>query len=155
MKKLLIIFDLDGTLIDSTHRMLDWNFHSKEECIKYWTTHNIPENCHKDKLLPLVEVYRELRKTQHTIVALTARTLQFWDYEYFKNNDLVFDAILHREDSLELDHIMKENHIQKLLKQNYVPYLAFDDLEANLKVMQKYGFITINAKHMNENLRKF
>ena len=76
MKQLLILFDLDGTLIDSSHRMLSYSTHSVEECKQYWCAQNTPENAFKDTLLPLVEVYKELRKTQHTIACTTTRTLQ-------------------------------------------------------------------------------
>ena len=105
----------------------------------------------KDKLLPLVEVFREFKKTGFTNIAVTAREMTNGDYEYLKKHDLHFDMILHRGDSKELDLVLKEKKLDLLFKDTDLkPFLAFDDKQENLDIFEKFGFTCINALHINE-----
>jgi hypothetical protein len=59
--------------------------------------------------------------------------------------------ILHRENSLELDHILKSQKLDQLFKNTELkPFLAFDDKEENLEIFRKFGFTCINALDINK-----
>ena len=145
------VFDLDCTLIDSSHRI---NKSGKLEDgldLDYWTDHSIPEFINKDKLLPLVEVFKEFKKTGFSNIAVTAREMTNADYEFLVANDLHFDMILHREDSQELDHVLKDRKLCDLFSTTDLkPFLAFDDKQDNLDIFKKFGFTCINALDINK-----
>jgi len=144
------VFDLDCTLIDSSHRINKFGDPKKGLDLDYWIDHSISEFINKDKLLPLVEVFQEFKKTNFSNIAVTAREMTNADYEFLKQHDLHFDMILHREDSVELDHILKSRKLDELFAStNLKPFLAFDDKEENLEIFKKFGFTCINAIEIN------
>jgi len=144
------VFDLDCTLIDSSHRINKSGKIEDGVDIDYWIDNCTLENIMKDKLLPLVEVFREFKKTGFTNIAVTAREMTNGDYEYLKKHDLHFDMILHRGDSKELDHVLKEKKLDKLFEDtDLAPFLAFDDKQENLDIFKKFGFTCIDALSIN------
>lgn len=152
LKNLVIAWDLDGTLIDSSHRC---SFDSDNKFdLKYWLDHCTSEFISKDKILPLYEVFQEFSKTGFTQICVTARILGEDDYAYFKKHNLKFDMILHRENSQDLDSILKSKKLKDFFElNNYVPFMAYDDKEDNLKVFDNFGFRTFQAVYMNEKLK--
>ncbi len=156
MKQLINIFDLDATLIDSSHRInKDGNIDGGLN-LSYWLEHNTKENIMNDKLLPLVNLFKEFQKTNFTNIAVTARVMSDDDFEFLHINGLHFNMILHRENSIELDHILKEKKLQELFSnENYMPFLAFDDKAENLEVFSKFGFKCFNAIELNKILSNY
>ena len=153
MQQLVNIFDLDHTLIDSSHRMNKFKDSSYDLDIDYWLENNTHENIMQDKLLPLVELFKEFQKTQFTNIAVTARSLSISDFQYLEKNGLNFHMILHRENSIELDHVLKEKKLQELFDSGkYLPFLALDDKDDNLTVFKKFGFKCFNAIQFNKKL---
>ncbi len=73
---MLYIFDLDGTTVDSSHRLGRGSLES-------WKRNNTPENVAKDGLLPLAELVKQVnqRKDDMTIVC-TSRVMGVADYEF-------------------------------------------------------------------------
>lgn len=148
--QLVNVFDLDCTLIDSSHRINESGNPKDGLDLDYWIDNSIPEKIMKDKLLPLVEVFHEFRKSNFTNIAVTAREMTGGDYDFLEHHGLHFDMILHREDSKELDHVLKEKRLDKLfVETDLKPFLAFDDKEENLKIFRKFGFTCINAININ------
>lgn len=153
MKQLINIFDLDHTLIDSSHRSNETGKYSDGLDFDYWVKHSTAEFIMQDSLLPLIELFREFNKTDFTNIAVTAREMYDEDYAYLKKHGLEFHMILHRGDSKELDHVLKERKLKELFDDgSYIPFLAFDDKEQNLKVFEKFGFKCFNALEFNEQL---
>lgn len=153
MQQLVNIFDLDCTLIDSSHRINQYGDQSKGLDIDYWIENNTHDNIMKDKLLPLAELCKEFQKTQFTNIAVTARNMTFSDFLFLEQNGLNFNMVLHRENSKDLDHILKEKKLKELFDTgNYIPFLAFDDKEDNLEIFKKFGFNCYNALEMNTKL---
>lgn len=151
MKQLINIFDLDATLIDSAHRINVDGDKSKGVDLNYWIKNNTRDNILKDSLLPLVNLFNEFKKTNFTNIAVTAREMTDADFEFLDIHGLHFNMVLHRENSLDLDHVLKEKKLQELfLNENYIPFLAFDDKDDNLEVFSKFGFKCFNAIQMNE-----
>jgi hypothetical protein len=153
LQQLVNIFDLDCTLIDSSHRINEFGDVSKGIDIDYWIENSTFETVMKDKLLPLADLFYEFDKTQFTNIAVTAREMYAADFEYLEKHNLHFHMVLHREDSRELDHIMKEKKLQELFEQgNYIPFLAFDDKEENLDIFRRFGFQCFNALDFNKRI---
>ncbi len=151
IKKLIIAWDLDGTLIDASHRSR--YLESGDYDIEYWREHCLEEYIEKDTLLPLASVFFEFQKTGYTQIAVTARDMTISDFEFLKRRNMHFEMILHRKDSLELDEVLKNERLQEFLnEEGRIPFMAFDDKKENLEVFDNYGFRTFNAKYMNYKL---
>jgi hypothetical protein len=99
-----IIFDLDGTVIDTSHR------YRNKPCgdidLDFWFENSIPEKIAQDSLLPLADSWKRFYNEGHTIIVCTARS---WDrhpnlpidlgpiYESFlHDNGLHYHALLYR-----------------------------------------------------------
>ncbi len=153
MHRFVNIFDLDCTLIDSSHRINSTGRVEDGFDLNYWIDNATPENIMKDKLLPLVDLLLEFRKTNFTNIAVTAREMSKGDYDFLAKHNLHFDMILHRDNSKELDHVLKDKKLDELFKTTDLkPFLAIDDKEENLEIFAKYGFITINALEINKRI---
>jgi len=97
MIKKIKIYDLDGTLIDSSHR-----YRTKNGAIdlQHWrendTRKNVLEN---DTFLDLYEWLKvDLKRNDTFVIFATARACTYNDhnYEFLKNNDIVPDMFIHR-----------------------------------------------------------
>jgi hypothetical protein len=155
MKHLVNVFDLDCTLIDSTHRINQYGDKTKGVDLEYWIENCTYDKVMNDTLLPLTELFYEFNKTNFTNIAVTAREMFAADYEFLEMHGLHFHMILHRENSTELDHVLKEKKLEELFRSgNYVPFLAFDDKDENLEVFEKFGFKCFNAITMNSLISK-
>lgn len=93
MQKTLNIFDLDGTVIDSSHRRkynadgtLDINAWRK--CTR--------ESIMRDSLLPLARIMRELIATNKMVAICTARVLGKADWEYLEMHQILPRIIISR-----------------------------------------------------------
>jgi len=151
VSKLVIAWDLDGTLIDSLHRVSYKN--NGEFDLNYWIEHSTEEYIMKDSLMPLSALFYEFQKTGFKQICVTARDLNESDFKFFKKHNLNFDMILHREDSKELDDILKSKKLKSYLEEEgRIPFLAFDDKQENLEVFDKFSFRTMHARYLNEKL---
>lgn len=66
-----VIFDLDGTVIDTSHRYR--NGPDGHIDLEYWFENSTPEMIALDKLLPLADVMRRYYDEGHTVIICTAR----------------------------------------------------------------------------------
>ena len=152
MSRLVIAVDLDGTIIDSSHRtrfLPNGNFD-----LSYWVENSTAEMIDKDKLLPIASVVKEFMKTGFTVIGVTARIMSDADFQFLKKHGLNFELVLHREDSLELDSLLKSKRLQEYFrKSNKLPFLAIDDSQSNLEVFDRFGFRTFHAKYLNSKLQ--
>jgi len=153
MKSLVVVFDLDCTLIENSHRINEFGDASLGYDMEYWLAHSDRENVMKDQLLPLAKLFYEFQKTDCVLVAVTAREMLKADFEFLEHHGLNFHAVLHREDSKELDYILKERKLTELFRENdYLPFLAFDDKPENLAIFKKFGFKCFDALKLNKQL---
>ena len=76
----ICIYDLDGTIIDSSHRAR----HDQNGILDLedWKRNNTKENIFRDDLLPMYWQLRSDYERGNIIVLCTARELGKWDYEY-------------------------------------------------------------------------
>ena len=152
-----VIFDLDGTVIDSTHRQATKADGSLD--LDHWFENNTPSKIMADSLLPLAETMRSLAAAGHTIIICTARAIQPADKIFLVVNRLPYHALLHREmGNMESDASLKI----RLLETYFIERgfrcaadaraICFED---NLKVIEgltSIGIKCYNATQINKRL---
>jgi hydroxymethylpyrimidine pyrophosphatase-like HAD family hydrolase len=84
MIKEIHIYDMDGTIVDSSHRFRI-NEHGKID-LQYWIDNCTPEKIAQDSLLDLAAQYKaQLADPEIYVVIATARYMQNADFEYIRN----------------------------------------------------------------------
>ena len=157
-----VIFDLDHTVIDSSHRQATLPDGSLD--LAHWFENNTPEKIALDSLLPLASQMRNIYAAGHTVIVCTARSIttpeiQAAHDEFFARNDLPFHVFLNREpDNMESDAPLKIRLLENYFKSQGFSCAAeataimFDD---NLKVidaMLSIGITCFNAVKHNKRL---
>lgn len=133
----VIAFDLDGTLIDSSHR--------QDGTLDFWRANSTPAKIAQDKLMPLHEIFHLLKEDGYFMICVTARVMSDHDHEFLVSNDLIFDEILSRCDDLEDNHQLKHRLLTDFFSRyRKAPKYAFDDEHKNLEVFKSFGF---NVQH--------
>lgn len=166
------IFDLDGTVIDTSHR-----YRNKPDGtidLDYWFANSTPEMIARDALLPLSRTWRALYNIGHKIVVCTARDFSpnprvpIADignvYEKFlHNNRLYSHAILHRT-MAGPDHLsMGDGDLKIKLLNDYftsegfsspreAKAIMYDDNQKVIEAMQSIGVHCYDAIGVNARL---
>lgn len=91
---MLYIFDLDHTVIDSSHRQLTKADGSLD--LSHWIENSTREKIMADTLLPLAEVMRDVYARGDFVLICTARTCSQHDLGYLSENNLPYHDILYR-----------------------------------------------------------
>ncbi len=125
------IYDLDGVLVDTSHRYRTRNGVTDME---YWLAHHTPEFMKHDRLLPMVKQYREdcLDPEVYTIIC-SVRTMHEYDLEYILAYLGAPDKILlvgEKEPPYTADYVLKLralNFLMNLKQFKKVPKRLFED----------------------------
>lgn len=163
-----VIFDLDGTVIDSTHRQNTKADGSLD--LDHWIEHNHPSMIARDSLLPLADSMRLIHAAGHTVIVCTARAFQIADCEFLANNGLKYDVYLSRganivnaDGSITVGDNRGDAQLKIDLLNDYFKGEGFDSprhanaimFDDNLKViaaMLEIGVTCFNAAKYNERL---
>lgn len=94
MAKVTFIFDLDHTVIDSSHRQLTRADGSLD--LDHWRENCTPEKIFSDTLLPLADVMRRYYDEGHEIVVCTARVCTDADISFLAHHGLRYHHFLSR-----------------------------------------------------------
>lgn len=156
----MIIFDLDHTVIDSSHRQSTLPCGSLD--LAHWVENNTPEKIMQDKLLPLAELWKANKKAGRVVGVCTARVLQDADYQFLADNGLDCDFILSREmgDSSG-DGVLKEKLLRQYADKISTPFETFtanikafyDDNKIVLKTLDALNIKAYNALELNKKLK--
>ena len=149
------IYDLDGTIIDSSHRArhdqngkLDLD-HWKENCTK--------ENILADDLLPLYWQLVYDYKNGDIVVLNTAREFSKWDWEYIHSMGIYYDYVKSRPIGENMtDWKLKRNLLNpffNLKPFNKIVKYFYDDNDSNLAQLSDMGAIVCNAREWNQHFR--
>lgn len=139
------IFDLDGTVVDSSHRHVakaDGSF-----CLDGWRKNSTPEKIMRDKLLPLANVWRQMWDAGNTIIVCTARVMQDADFRFLMHHGLYFDRMLCRlgEQDMRPDAELKSWHLSTVgIDWRRVSNVFYED---NAAVREAVAELGINAVH--------
>jgi hypothetical protein len=152
------IFDLDGTVIDSSHRKATLPDGSLD--LAGWIANSTPEKIRRDSLLPLAEVMRQLFPNCEELLICTARVMGEADLEYLAENGLFFDGLLSRplgnrlpdgtlKEMLLRDHATRSGLTWEQFTQSAQ---MFDDNAHVIDTLQAIGLRVYNAITLNAEL---
>ena len=152
------IFDLDHTVIDSSHRQITRPDGSLD--LDAWRHNNTRANIMRDTLLPLAAQWRRADKKGATIVICTARVMGEHDYEFLRANGLRWDACLSRPAGNSMpDAELKERMIRKYASARPMSWarfctttVFFDDNASVLAMLDRIGIKAYNSISLNERL---
>lgn len=157
-----VIFDLDGTVIDSEHRKAALPDGSLD--LAHWLENNTPEKIALDGLLPLADQMRRIYAAGHTVIICTARSAETPEIEaahdkFFTVNNLPFHVFLSREPgNMESDASLKV----RLLNNYFIAEgftcaadanaIMFDDNLKVISAMLDIGITCFDATKQNRRL---
>jgi FMN phosphatase YigB (HAD superfamily) len=149
------IFDLDHTVIDSSHRQITRPDGSLD--LAAWRQNNTRANIMRDTLLPLAAQWRRLAKKNVTIVICTARVMGEHDYEYLREHGLRWDACLSRRDGdATPDADLKEKMIRNYARTRPMGWgkfcataVFYDDNKSVLKMLDRIGIKAYDSISLN------
>ena len=152
------IFDLDHTVIDSSHRQITRADGSLD--LDAWRRNNTRANIMRDTLLPLAAQWRLADKKGATIIICTARVMGPHDYEFLRANGLRWDACLsRREGDATPDADLKEKMIRQYAQARPMSWarfcatsIFFDDNKNVLGMLDRIGIKAYDSISLNERL---
>ena len=153
------IFDLDHTVIDSTHRQLTKPDGTLD--LAHWIENNTPEKIAADSLLPLADFWKAHQMSaQNEIVVCTARVFGAADAQFLDDHGLYADAILSRPmGDNSPDWMLKERLLREYARttgRSWVRFCRtaemFDDNKAVLKMVDYHGITAYNAISLNKEM---
>ena len=152
---MLFIFDLDGTVIDSSHRQLTRADGSLD--LAHWVRNNTPEKIAADTLLPLAASWKTINRKRDQIAIMTARVIGKNDLKFLRDNGLEYDYIYSRAfGDTTPDDILKKRMIFRLrfdMKKslNWLRHNSymFDDNNSVRKCLTGFGIRCYNPTNYN------
>ena len=84
------IFDLDNTVIDSSHRQ---TFVDGKLDLDAWKRDNTKKNIRNDSLLPIDNIMKSATRFGHHVIVCTARNLCAWDLNFLADNGLRYATL--------------------------------------------------------------
>lgn len=154
------IFDLDGTVIDSSHRKNTLPDGTLD--LAHWIANNTPEKIAADSLLPCAETMRAAWDRKHSVMVCTARVLSAADYAYFAEHGLRFHYMLSRPAGAQLnDADLKEIQLRLFAQSAGMSWaqftrqaLMYDDSPLIIERMTVIKIQCINAADWNAALAR-
>ncbi len=155
MKK-IAVFDLDGTVIDSTHRTPN-KADGTLDLDRYFELRT-RENIFKDSLLPLAEIMKEMYESgDYHIVICTARDMTKDDYDFLDEHDLKYHEIFNRNNIRKKYHWGLPDDLYKtkqLKKYKTTSYVFFDDAKPIIDTFRTYPNVSmIDATIENKRMK--
>lgn len=152
------IFDLDGTIIDSSHRKATLPDGSLD--LDHWIENCTPEKIAADTLLPIADYMKRIFP-HHEVLICTARVMGEADYDFLFDNGILADTILSRPANNRLpDAYLKEMLLRDHASRRGITWETFtkhtaiiDDNQSVLSVLGGIGIKAIDANLFNDSLR--
>ena len=156
----MIIFDLDSTVIDSSHRQLTKADGSLD--LNAWRENCTQEKIMGDSLLPLAAGMRDFISRGWHVIICTARIMGEHDYQFLKEHGLYVGDILSRPNNCN----MADADLKEMLLRGYADSIGFsyarfckgasiyDDNINVLERLASHGILTHNSISLNETLKR-
>ena len=141
-----IIFDVDGTLADVTHRR-----HFVEMKPKNWDSF-YAGMIGDTPIQPVVMMAQLLKSAGHRIIIATGRPCSYntITLQFLNDNDIPYDATYLRADKdYRPDTIVKENMLRKMKINGYDPTIAFDDRKSVVEMWRANGLFVFQVDEGN------
>ncbi len=153
------IFDLDHTVIDSSHRQITKADGSLD--LDNWIANCTQEKIMADTLLPLAQHWRIFQASGAEIVVCTARVMGVWDHAFLSDHGLQAAAILSRPlGCTDADADLKENLLRDYAQNTGRSWARFsrnaaiyDDNLSVLLRLESIGIAGYNALSLNAILK--
>lgn len=148
----IFVFDLDQTVIDSSHRTPKKD--GEIDLVKYLSLQT-RENIYKDKILPLASLMKNKFETDYVIVC-TARKMTKDDYDFLRDHNLNFHEIYERGNvDYEVAKLSDGEYKMKCLKEyKGIKYTFYDDSEEIIDKFKLYENVEmIDSKIENERMQ--
>lgn len=155
--KRVVIFDLDETVVDSSHRTP--NHPDGTLNLPLYLTLKTRENTLRDGLLPLAAFWKSLNLSETYVVVCTARTWADFDQEFLDTHGLRAHKIIARFTPAQCamrDPELKSRGLRKLfaLRQfRDLPKYMFDDAKPVISAMREMGIVCLNSHKVNARLQ--
>jgi hypothetical protein len=150
----VIIFDLDATVIDSSHRTPN-KPDGTLDLAKYLKLKN-HDAIMADTLLPLSRVMREVYEKGHYVIICTSRGMEASDFHFLDVNDLPYHKCLHRAiGQMTPDGELKRRKLNSYLSLKQFrnrPVYMFDDAKPVIAEVRRMGIPCMNADKINRRL---
>jgi len=146
-----VIFDLDETVIDSSHRAPLRKDGTVD--LELWYSSNTFEKVMNDKPLPLVKLWHDAISAGHMVVVCTSRVMNGPDFAMLRKHGLFAHRILHRETEKNRipDHVLKPIQLRQLLiEESITEAVMYDDKITIRRAVAKLGIDTIDPVPYNE-----
>jgi len=153
-----VIFDLDATVIDSSHRQITLPDGSLD--LRAWKKNSTYDKVMRDSLLPLANHWKRIQEKKNVFIAvLTARVMADADYDYLRFKRLKADKIMSRAFfDHRPDHIMKRQKILTFLFDNNIKNWSdvtfYDDNKNVLEMLLDLGINAKDSLKINKELTK-
>ena len=153
-----VIFDLDATVIDSSHRQICKPDGSLD--LAEWKRNSTYPKVMADRLLPLANHWNRIQKMKNVFIAIcTARVMSGADLDYLRIKGLKANEIMSRS---ETDHrpdaIMKKAKILAFLREHKITKLSnvtfYDDNKNVLEMLLDLGINAKDSIKINKELTK-
>ena len=152
------IFDLDHTVIDSSHRQATRSDGSLD--LDHWREHSTPALIAADSLLPLADQWHKALAKGAEIVVCTARVMGPADYRYLTQHGLLADCVISRaEGDRTADDLLKLRGLKRYAAQRNISWrrfcktsLMFDDNINVIFTLTNHGLTVHNALAINKRL---
>ena len=149
------IWDLDGTVIDSSHRYSTLS--NGDIDLPRWIADNTRENIERDSLLPLARLMQSNHRQGDIVIICTARVLGVWDHVFLADHGIKAQFILSRAlGDNRGDAEMKRQKLLALFADLKIPFARwtrnatfYDDNQGVLNMAEKLGIRTRNAVQLN------
>lgn len=152
--KNISIFDLDGTVIDSSHRQATLPDGTLN--LEHWFENATPEKIFDDTVLPLAQQIRKRQRAGDFTMVCTARNMQDADFEFLQNEGICPDKIISRPaGNMEADAELKAKQLRSFfnLKQfKKANKVMFDDAASVRQTLRKIGISVIHPNKINQRL---
>jgi phosphoglycolate phosphatase-like HAD superfamily hydrolase len=152
MIKNITIFDLDGTIIDSSHRqatLADGTLN-----LAKWIENSTAEKIFADKVLPLATQVRRRQKAGDYVMVCTARLMSDADFEFLQDVGICPNKIISRPDGnntpdgeLKAKQLKSFLSLKQFAKANKV---MFDDAASVRASLRKLGIAVIHPEKIAE-----
>jgi beta-phosphoglucomutase-like phosphatase (HAD superfamily) len=152
MIKNISIFDLDGTIIDSSHRQATLPDGTLN--LAAWIENSTAEKIFADTVLPLAQQVRKRQKRGDYVMVCTARNMSDADFEFLMDNGINPDKIISRPNGNNTpDGELKAKQLKSFLSLKQfqkASKVMFDDAASVRSSLRKIGIAVIDPNKIEK-----
>lgn len=142
-----VIFDIDGTIADLSHRL----HFIKQEKKDYRSFHDA---CDKDlPIEPIIDLVFDMHARGYSILFVSGRTDRIRDKteEWLRRYSIPWVKLYMRKDGdWRPDHKVKSDILDNIIKEGYNIKFAVDDRDSIVKMWRERGIICLQCREWND-----